>query len=178
MKKETSVLLGVITGAHGIQGAVKIKSFTGDPADVAAYGPLSDKSGQRSFTLKIVGEQKGLVIATLEGIRDRNAAEILRGVELYVPRDRMPPVEEGEYFVEDLIGMEVFSQEGSALGTVKGVHEFGAGPILEIAFQDGREELYSFSHANFPEVDVHARRIIFCPPDVLIVGDKPGDAST
>lgn len=172
--KENSILLGVITGAHGIQGAVKIKSFTADPADVAAYGPVSDKAGQRAFKLKIVGEQKGLVIASIDGIRDRNAAEMLRGVELYVPRDRLPPAEDGEYFVEDLIGMEIASQDGTLLGTVKGVHEFGAGPIIEIAFSDGREELYSFSHANFPEVDVLARRISFCPPEVLIVGDTPG----
>lgn len=169
---EHRILLGVITSAHGIRGEVKIKSFTDDPSALGRYGPLQDKTGKRAFTLKILGEQKGLVLAAIDGVRDRNAAELLRGVELYGPRNALPTAEEGEYFVEDLIGMAVV-QDGTPIGTLKAFHNFGAGDILEIAFADGREELFSFTDANFPDIDMEARRITFCPPDVLMIGDKP-----
>lgn len=167
------ILLGVITSAHGIRGEVKIKSFTDDPKALGTYGPLQDKTGKRRFTLKILGEQKGMVLAAIDGIRDRNAAELLRGVELYAERAELAPMEEGEYLADDLIGMDVI-QDGKSIGTVKAFHDFGAGDILEIAFTDGREELFRFCDAIFPEIDMDARRIAFCPPEVLIVGDKPG----
>jgi 16S rRNA processing protein RimM len=166
------ILLGVITSAHGIRGEVKIKSFTDDPKALGSYGPLQDKTGKRNFVVKVQGEQKGMVLAAIEGVRNRNAAELLRGTELYAERNLLPSMEEGEYFVEDLIGMDVM-QDGETVGAVKAFHNFGAGDILEIAFSNGREELFSFTGANFPDIDLAARRVTFCPPEVLIIGDKP-----
>ncbi len=84
------LLMGVIVGAKGIKGEVKIKSFTEDPEDIAAYGPLMDASGKTTFNLKIVGLSKGLPVARIKGISDRNAAEALKGTELYVSLDIFP----------------------------------------------------------------------------------------
>jgi 16S rRNA processing protein RimM len=164
------ILLGVITSAHGIQGEVKIKSFTDNPKALGTYGPLQDRTGQRMFTLRIHSEQKGMLIGSVDGVHDRNAAELLRGVELYAAREALAPAEEGEFLVEDLIGLTVW-QDGQSVGTIKAFYNFGAGDILEITFTDGREEMFSFTDANFPEIDMTARHITFCPPEILAVGD-------
>ena len=166
------IFLGVITSAHGIRGEVKIKPFTNDPSALTTYGVLSDKTGQRSFTLKIRGEQKGIIIAAIPGVTDRNAAELLRGTELYAARTLLPPAEEGEYYLDDLLGMDVL-QDGQPVGRVKAFHDFGAGDILEIAFTDGREELFAFTDANFPDIDMAKRCIIFCPPEILTAREQP-----
>ena len=84
------VCLGIVTGPHGVQGAVRIKSFTEAPADVARYGGLTDKTGDRRFQLRLLGTAKGVVIARLSGVEDRNQAEALRGLLLYLPRSALP----------------------------------------------------------------------------------------
>ena len=94
------ILLGRITGAHGIKGDVLVHSFAAVPEDVAAYGPLSDAAGMRTFTLKLVGGTAKGLIARIAGVADRNAAEALRGTELYVTRDKLPPAADGEFYHE------------------------------------------------------------------------------
>lgn len=170
---DTTLLLGVITGAHGLRGEVKIKSFTNIPADIARYGALQDKSGERLFTLQVTGEAKGLVLAKVNEVRDRNAAERLRGVELYVDASRLPPPEDGEYFVEDLIGMQVRDSHGAPVGDVTAMHDYGAGDLVEITFPDGRNELFAFCDANFPEVNLEERYLVFSPPEILAAGNQP-----
>src|SRR5712692_6551625 len=88
------VCVGIITGAHGVRGAVRVKSFTAAPADVAGYGPLEDESGERHFSLSLVGSANGVLIARLAGIADRDRAEALRGLRLYLPRTALPPTAE------------------------------------------------------------------------------------
>src|SRR5262245_45228491 len=97
------VLVGAIAGAHGVRGQLRIKSFTDDPAAVAAYGPVSDESGRRTFALIVTGKSKDGVIARIDGVADRTAAEALRGLRLYVQRDALPPPKAGEYYRVDLI---------------------------------------------------------------------------
>src|SRR5712671_4775548 len=87
------VCVGAVAEAHGVRGAVKIKSFTATPEDVAGYGPLEDESGERRFSLRLVGTGKGVVIGHLSGIIDRNQAEAARGLRLYLPRAALPPTE-------------------------------------------------------------------------------------
>jgi 16S rRNA processing protein RimM len=162
------VCLGTIVGVHGVQGAVRIKSFTADPANVAAYGAVSDESGARRFEVKVLGQARGAVLARLSGVADRNAAEALRGLRLYVDRAALPATKEDEYYHADLIGLPVETREGAALGRVRAVHNFGAGDILELRGDDGRELLLPFSDAVVPHVDLAAGRIVAVPPASLL----------
>lgn len=153
------VCVGAIVGAHGVRGQVRIKSFTADPADVAAYGPVESEDGGHRFKLKVMGEVKGLIIAKLEGVNDRNAAEALRGTRFYVPRQRLPEAEEDEFFYSDLVGLRAEAADGSVLGIVRGVADFGAGEVLDIgAF------MVPFTKADVPVVDVPGGRVVVVPP--------------
>jgi 16S rRNA processing protein RimM len=162
------VLLGIVTGAQGVRGAVRVKSFTADPADVGAYGPLSDERGARRFRLAVVGQSKGVVIARIDGVEDRDAAEALRGVRLYVERAALPPPDEEEYYHADLVGMAAVLADGSPFGRVVAVHDFGAGDSLEVERPEGGTILVPFSRAAVPVVDVEARRLVVEPPEGLL----------
>ena len=131
------VCVGAVAGAHGVRGAVKIKSFTGTPEDIARYGALEDESGERHFTLRLTGAGKGVLIGHLSGIADRNQAEAARGLRLYLQRAVLPPTEADEYYHADLIGLEAVLSDGTAVGRVRAVHDFGAGDTLEIARAEG-----------------------------------------
>jgi 16S rRNA processing protein RimM len=166
--RPAKVCLGTIVGVHGVRGAVRIKSFTADPADIAAYGAVSDESGERRFEVKVLGRTRGAVLARLTGVADRNAAEALRGVRLYVPRAALPEANEDEFYHADLIGLPVETREGAPLGRVRAVHNFGAGDILELRDESGREILLPFSDAVVPEIDLATGRIVAAPPDGLL----------
>jgi 16S rRNA processing protein RimM len=161
------VLVGAIAGAHGVRGQVRIKSFTDDPAGVAAYGPVSDESGQRRFALIVTGAAKGGVIARIDGVLDRTAADALRGLRLYVPRTALPPPSAGEYYRADLIGLSAELSDGTRYGRVADVQDYGAGDLLEIARLDGTTELLPFTDRIVPAVDVAAGRVVIEPPDYV-----------
>ncbi len=165
------ICVGIITGAHGVQGAVRVKSFTADPKDVARYGPLEDESGERRLSLRLVGSAKGVVIARLAAVADRDRAEALRGLRLYLPRAALPPAAEEEYYHADLIGLEAALADGTALGHVRAVHDFGAGDTLEIERPAGPPAMVPFTRAIVPIVDLAAGRLVLDPPPGLI--DEP-----
>ena len=167
---EKRILVGAIAAAHGVRGEVKIKRFTEIARDVASYGPVEDESGQRRFKLKLRGEAKGLVIAQLEGVADRNAAEALKGLRLYVSRaalgkkpKRATKAAE-RWFVADLVGLAAFDTAGVALGTVKNVANYGAGDILEVTTAAGQSLLFAFTKRTVPVVDIEGGRITIDPP--------------
>src|SRR5689334_4299109 len=135
--QEKRVCVGVVTGAHGVRGAVRLKSFTAEPGDIARYGPLEDERGERRFRPRLTGSAKGVVVAKLPGIDDRDQAEALRGLRLYLPRAALPPPGEDEYYHVDLIGLAAALADGTCLGTVRAVHDFGAGDTLEIERAEG-----------------------------------------
>jgi 16S rRNA processing protein RimM len=120
------ICVGAIAGAHGVKGLVKIKSFTEEPDGVAAYGPLSDEAGEREFTLALTGRAKGLIIARIDGVEDRNAAEALRGTRLYVERAALPPTAEEAYYHTDLIGYRSHRPRGGGYGRRAGRRGEGA----------------------------------------------------
>ena len=168
------VLVGAIAGAHGVRGAVRIRSFTDDPAAVAAYGPVFDEAGARRLVLKIVGPTKGGVLAEIEGVRDRNAAEALQGVRLYVPREALPAPGEDEFYQADLVGLAVETADGTALGRVRAVQNFGAGDLLEVERPDGSTVSLPFTRAAVPVVDIAGGRIVADPPEGLLdAGPEP-----
>jgi 16S rRNA processing protein RimM len=157
---EKRILLGRIAGAHGIRGEVLIKTFTQRPEDIGAYGPLDDGGG-RTFTVEAVRATGKGVVARLAGVRDRTAAEALKGASLYVGRERLPAPAEGEFYHADLIGMAAVDAEGRPVGEVVGVHNHGAGDILEVRLAgSGKTELVAFTDAFVPEVDLAARRVV------------------
>lgn len=158
------ILVGAIAGAHGVRGEVRIKSFTDDPVAVAAYGPLSDESGQKRFDLVVTGRTKGGVIARIDGVADRTAAEALRGLRLYVSRSALPAANDDEYYRIDLIGLTVELADGTRYGRITNVDDYGAGDILEIERADGTTELLPFTDRIVPTVDIAARRVVVDPP--------------
>lgn len=162
------VCVGVVAGAHGVRGAVRIKSFTAEPKDVAGYGPLEDEGGGQHFTLRLVGAAKGVVIGWLSGVTDRDHAEALRGLTLYLPRDALPPTEAEEFYHADLIGLEAVLGDGTPLGQVKAVHDFGAGDTLEITRSEGPPAMVPFTRAVVPVVDLDAGRLVVAPPPGLL----------
>lgn len=166
------VCVGQIVGVHGVRGSVKLKSFTADPADVAAYGPLSDEAGTRRFQPVLTGEAKGVFIARLDGVADRDAAEALKGVRLFAPRSALPePDDAEEFYYADLIGLRAETADGEAFGKVTAVHDFGAGDILELRKTDGRTVYLPFTRTVFPVVDVRDGRVVVAPPDEIDVRD-------
>lgn len=159
------VCVGVVVGAHGVRGAVRVKPFTGEPEAIAAYGPVEDESGRR-LKVKVLSVAKGVVNATLAGVADRDAAEALKGTKLYVPRTALPAPEEDEFYYSDLIGLAAELEDGSVYGTIRAVHDFGAGDLLELALPDGRVEMLPFTKAVVPVVDIKGRRVVIAPPEV------------
>lgn len=169
--------VGVVTGARGLKGEVRIKSFTADPEGIAAYAPITDESGRRQFRLTIVGHHKDQLVVRIDGVADRDAADALNRTHLYVPRDVLPAPAEDEYYHADLIGLAVERPDGTPLGRVKAVHDFGAGDILEIRDADGREALIPFSRAVVPVVDLGGGRLVAdLPPGLL--DERPADDAT
>ncbi len=119
--EDERLCVGVIAGAHGVRGLVKIKSFTDDPANLTAYGPLTDESGARRYQVAVTGRAKGVLLARIEGVGDRDAARALSGARLYVARAALPEPEDEEYYHADLIGLAVEDRAGAPLGRVAAV---------------------------------------------------------
>jgi 16S rRNA processing protein RimM len=159
------ILLGRILSAHGIRGDVLVASYAGEPQAIAAYGPLeTDKAGHR-LELSVVRVTPKGVVARIAGVNDRNAAEALKGVLLYVDRSRLPSAEEGEFYRADLVGLTAEDHEGHRIGTVVAVENYGAGDILELRLEGSRKtEMVPFADAFVPEVDVAGGRIVVVLP--------------
>jgi 16S rRNA processing protein RimM len=160
--------VGVVTGAHGVRGAVRIKSFTAEPEAIARYGPLMDETGRQRFELTLLGSAKGVLIARLSGIEDRAQAEGSRGRRLYLLRTALPPTEEEEYYHADLIGLEAVLGDGTRVGQVCAVHDFGAGDTLELARPDAPPVMVPFTRAFVPRVEIDAGRLVLDPPPGLL----------
>jgi len=169
------ILVGAITGAHGVRGEVRIRSFTDAAAAVATYGPVSDESGERRFELTVTGAIKGGVIARIAGVADRTAAEALRGVRLYVPREALPTTAKDEYYWADLIGLRAELADGTAYGRVSDVQNYGAGDMLEIKRADGASEWLLFTDRCVPTVDLAGGRIVVEPPAYVDAGASQAD---
>jgi 16S rRNA processing protein RimM len=166
------VCIGIIAGAHGIRGAVRVKSLVHNPEDLGAYGAVTDESGKRQFRVKIQGVSKGLALVALDGVSDRNQAEALKGLKLYVDRSLLPVLDEDEFLVADLVGCQVVSPSDQALGVVSQVCDFGAGELLEIVGKAGTF-MVPFTRASVPQVDVGAKRLVVVPP--VYAPDEKGE---
>ena len=162
------VCVGAIAGAFGVKGEVRLKSFTADPAAIALYAPLHTRDGTRSFAVTLTGATTNGLTARLSGIRTREEAEALKGTDLYADRDRLPPLEDDEFYHADLIGLAVVDAGGNALGTVKAVLNHGAGDVLEVLGPGMKQPLMlPFTRAVVPTVDLSAGRMVVDLPEEL-----------
>lgn len=159
------VCIAQIGAAHGVRGEVRLKAFTEDPLNVARYGPLESEDGKQRFEIEAVRPAKDVLVARLKGITDRDAAERLKNLRLYVARAQLPKAADGEFYHADLVGLAAMRANGEAIGTVKAVHNFGAGDLLEIEPADGGATvMWPFNESTVPVVDVAGGRIVVEPP--------------
>lgn len=174
---DTKLLMGRIGAAHGIKGEVRIQSFTEDPLALASYGPLS--TNKPGLTIRILAARTttNVLVARLEGINDRNAAEKLNGVELYVERALLPDTDDDDDFYHaDLIGLKARLADGSEIGEVMAVPNFGAGDLLEIRDpRSGDTYLYPFSKAVVPEIRIADGYLLIDPPIEAEPGEEEPD---
>ncbi|QGX99623.1 16S rRNA processing protein RimM [Roseovarius faecimaris] len=162
------ICIGAIAGAFGVHGEVRLKSFTAQPEDIAAYGALSTEDGTQRFTITLTGQTKNGLLARLSGITSKEAADALRGTRLYAERAQLPTLPDDEYYHADLIGLEVYDTGGTLLGRVKSVLNHGASDLLEIHGPGLKDTvLLPFTLEAVPTVDLAAGRIVADPPDGL-----------
>ena len=161
--------VGVITGASGLEGALRVKAFTEDPDGLDRLAALEDADG-RPLALSVRAVRKGVVIAKIEGVTDRDAAERLKGRRLYVPRAALPEPPADEFYHADLIGLRVERPDGVALGTVTAVHNYGAGDLLDVTCENGKAVVLPFTRDQVPVVDIAGGRVVVNPAPGLLPG--------
>ena len=176
------VQMGEFGRAHGLNGEIRLKSYTGDPQAIGSYGPLIGAGGQRielTDVRRAGGASPDLLVVRVKGVSDRNGAEALNRLAIYLPRDRLGHVEdEDEFFTADLVGLDVVDVSGALLGTVTDVPNYGGGDLLEIKpALGGPTALLPFTKLFVPTLDVANGRVVVDPPDDLFApaGPKPPD---
>jgi 16S rRNA processing protein RimM len=169
--------MGRIGAAHGVQGEVRINAFTEEPLALVNYGPFTTNRAGLTIEIESARATTNVLVARLKGITDRNAAEALNGVELYVDRDRLPPTEDvDDFYHTDLIGLEARLGDGSVLGTVVAIPNYGASDLIEV--RDGRTGdtyLYPFTRAVVPEVHVPEGYLVIEVPVEVEPGKEEPD---
>ena len=158
--------MGVFGAPQGVRGEIRVKSLTGEPNAVGAYGPLTNKSRTRSFAFESLRPLKDdMLVARVTGVWTREAAEALKGVEIFARRDQLPPPSEDEFYYDDLVGLEAVDAEGMPLGRVVLLMNHGAGDVLEIAPAGGGETLLlPFTKGVVRRIDFGDGRIVIDPP--------------
>lgn len=175
MDKSAKILLAQIGSAHGIKGEVRVKPF-GDAEMLDQYGKLETKDGHK-FKIKRMRPQKNMLVVKFEGVNSRNEAEALNGIELFIDRSKLPETdEEDEFYISDLIGMEVRDITGDVIGKVLDVPNFGAGDMLEIRPNQGADYFLPFTKEIVPSIDFENAGITITPP--LEVSERDQDHSS
>ncbi|MDV7340450.1 ribosome maturation factor RimM [Terasakiella sp. A23] len=168
-KDDARVCVAAFSSAHGVSGALRLKSFTENPDDVAQYGQLESEDASKIYDIEVVSHTgKGELIVKVDGVESRDAAELLKGERLYVSRAKLPDAGEEEFYHADLIGLSVKTVSGKTLGTVRAVFDFGAGDMLEILPKEGALIMVPFTKEAVPIVDIEKGRIVVDPPEGLL----------
>jgi 16S rRNA processing protein RimM len=159
------ILLAAVMGAQGLKGEVKVKTFTQTPDALPRYGALHARDG-RIFTITAFRTAKpGEAVIAFGEVRDRGAAEALRGTELFVSREALPVPEEDEFYHADLIGLEARDSEGRVLGTVHAMHNFGASDVIELMRADGDSVHLAFTRETVPHIHIADGYIVVAVPE-------------
>ena len=159
------ICIAQIGAAHGVRGEVRIKLFSDDPKSLTQYGALSNADGSRTFAIETSRLSKTVYVCRIKGLRDRNEAEALNGVKLYIDRDQLPELDEEEFYHSDLIGLEARLEDGTQLGSIVGIPDFGAGDLLDIAPKKGKGFYLPFTLAVVPHVNVSEGYVTVVPPE-------------
>ncbi len=169
------ILMGRIGAAHGIKGALRVKSFTANPLSLGDYGALCDKSGNQ-YNITKIRLQKNITIVHFKEITNRNDAEKLSGTKLFIEREQLPSNLEEEFYIFDMVGMDVLDENKQLIGTILDIVNFGAGDLIEISplkkeggFSDKTYYL-AFTKENVPEVNMEQHFIKINPP-IEIMGE-------
>jgi 16S rRNA processing protein RimM len=171
------VCVAQIGAAHGLRGEVRVHAFTEDAMAIAAYGPLETEDGARLLQIDALRPAKDHLVARFKGVADRDQAEGLRNLKLYVAREKLPaPAQSETFYHADLIGLAAKTDDGRDFGSVVGVHNFGAGDLLEIRpAAGGRTLLLPFTQAVVPQVDVAGGFVVVNPPDETSIEPPEGE---
>ena len=158
--------MGVFGAPQGVRGEVRVKSLTGEPSAIGVYGPLTNKGRSRSFAFESLRPLKDdMLVARLTGVSTREAAEALKGVEIFARRDQLPPPSEDEFYYDDLVGLEAVDAAGGRIGRVVSLMNHGAGDVLEIAPVGGGETLLlPFTKGVVTRIDFDDGRVVIEPP--------------
>jgi 16S rRNA processing protein RimM len=160
------ILVGRVSGAFGVRGEIRITTHTEDPMALLAYRDLVREDGSPALTLTAARPGKGGIMARAKQVATPEEANALRGLRLHVPRSVLPPPDEDEFYLADLIGLKARTPEGAVLGEIKAVPNFGAGDMLEIAPAGGGQTWYlPFTRAAAPEVDITAGHVVVVRPE-------------
>ena len=136
------IALAVVAGAHGVKGEVRLKLFSEGVESLSRHDRLFVGGVERK--VEAIRAASSGAIARIDGVKDRSAAEALRGSLVEVDRSALPPLEDGEYYHADLIGLAAFDRDGTEVGTVVGIENYGAGDLLEVEFPGGKRSLIPF----------------------------------
>jgi 16S rRNA processing protein RimM len=160
------ILMGAFGAPQGVRGEIRVKSLTKEPSAIGGYGPLTDKGRARAFAFETLRPLKdNMLIARVAGVSSREAAEALKGVEIFARRDQLPPPSEDEFYYDDLVGLEAVDAAGELLGRVVSLMNYGAGDVLEIApAQGGETLLLPFTKRVAPRIDFDVGRIVIEQP--------------
>jgi 16S rRNA processing protein RimM len=163
------ICIAEIVGVHGVRGVLKVKVFSDAPENLPDYAPLCDAEGKTEFKFLTFHPHKNIYLATLENVKDCDQAEKLRGTKLYVARDRLPKIEKADtYYHADLIGLAAKDAEGTVIGKIINVSNFGAGDLLEIRPVKGASYYVPFTNAVVPHVDIAKKEVtVIVPPGLL-----------
>jgi 16S rRNA processing protein RimM len=169
---ERAVLLAVVTGALGLKGELKVKTFTDEPAGLARYGTLHTEDGRRLEIAALRPTKGGEAVVAFKGIADRTAAETLKGARLFVPRAALPKTAADEFYHTDLIGLAAYDGDGGLVGKVAAIHNFGAGDVIELvrasADGSGGDSVHLvFTRDTVPLIDIAGGRIVVAVPDEI-----------
>jgi 16S rRNA processing protein RimM len=172
---EQRICVARVGAPHGVRGEVKLWSFTSDPLAVADYGTLESKDGARTLEIETLRPAKDHLVARFKGVSDRDAAERLRSLDLYVARARLPPIAgNDEFYVTDLVGLAAHDRDGARIGDIVSVQNFGAGDLLELKLDAARDTVFvPFTETTVPHVDIAGGKVVIDRPDEIDAGDKP-----
>ena len=170
MPVPSRILVGVILSAHGVRGDVKIRSLTDDPEAIFSY-QLTDKTGRKKYSITRRGGNEKAYVASINGIQDRNEAELLRNTELFADASELPKKSSTEYYYTDLKGLEARTENGKVYGRVINVYNFGAGDIIEIERGDGEQEMLPFRAPFVGDVHTDKGYLVVTPPE-YVEGEK------
>lgn len=175
-ERDTLIEIARVAGAFGVRGEVRVTAYSEDPLALKGYGPLLKRDGTAGLTLTAARLHKGGLVVRAKEVETREQAEAMRGLRLYVDRSALPPPAEDEFYLADLIGLQVRDGAGAVLGTVRAVQDFGAGDILEIAPPEKGATWYlPFTREAVPEVRIAEGWLLAVRPDeVTAEGEAKG----